>query len=350
MNLYKDLVFPRLVRLDPETAHDRAVRLLALAETLPPGRWALGAVAGRIPYRPVCVCGLRFPNPIGIAAGFDKDVRVAAGLAELGWGHVEVGTLTPRPQAGNPQPRVFRLPESGALINRMGFPNGGVESALPRLKRLASCRRSFVLGVSLGKQKETPLEDAAADYLAVQRHVYPFADYLAVNVSSPNTPDLRRLQGRAYLEDLLGTLVREGRTLARHGYLPRRPIFVKLAPDLTDSELTDTVQAALAAGIDGIIATNTTLARDGVPGEKAAEAGGLSGRPLAARSTAMIARLRDLTGGHVPLIGAGGVFTADDVREKLDAGATLVQVYTGFVYEGPRLAGNVLRALEKQDG
>lgn len=350
MALYKNILFPMLKRLDPESAHDGALQLLQVAQATAFGCWMLRRVAGAVPHRPVVVCGLRFPNELGIAAGFDKDVRVAGALAELGWGHVEVGTLTPRPQPGNPRPRIFRLPEHLALINRMGFPNGGVEDALPRLRRLARRPRRCPIGVSLGKQKETALEDAAGDYLAVLRRVAPWADYVAVNVSSPNTPGLRALQGPEYLADLLGQLVAEGWHLARRGCMARRPLFVKIAPDLTDEELRQTADAALGAGVDGFIATNTTLARAGVSGPEAQEAGGLSGRPLRRRSTDVVARLRAFCGPAVPIIGAGGVFTVADVREKLDAGACLVQVYTGFVYEGPGMAGDLLRALDRNAG
>ncbi len=287
---------------------------------------------------------LRFPNPLGMAAGFDKDARVVAGLAALGFGHVEVGTLTPRPQAGNPRPRIFRLPGDAALINRMGFPNGGVAAAVPRLRALAG-PRSYVLGVSLGKQKETPLEEAAADYVAVMRAVYPYADYLAVNISSPNTPGLRQLQGGRYLDALLAALVAENRELAARAGIAPRPLWVKIAPDLTSDELDEVLAALLAAGADGIIATNTTLARDGLRDTRRAEAGGLSGRPLRQRSTELIAAIYQRMDGALPIIGVGGVASADDAREKLDAGAAVVQLYSSLIYGGPALPGRILRGL-----
>lgn len=346
MNVYRRLLFPLLQRLDPETAHDHALRLLALLQRNSPGLALLRRIAGQLPAQPVDVCGLTFPNVLGVAAGLDKDARVVPALAALGFGHIEVGTLTPRPQPGNPRPRIFRLPEDKALINRMGFPNEGVEAVAPRLRRLALQPHGALVGVSLGKQKVTPLEDAAADYIAVMQRVFPAADYLAVNVSSPNTPGLRELQGARYLESLVRALAEENVRLAqKHDTLPR-PLLVKIAPDLSDAELAETLAAITAGGAQGVIATNTTLARPGsLASARRGETGGLSGRPLAAPSTALIARIHRETAGRLPIIGAGGVFTADDVRAKLDAGASLVQIYTGFVYEGPALAGRILRRL-----
>jgi dihydroorotate dehydrogenase len=343
-DLYTQLLFPALKRLDPETAHERTLAALALAQSNPAGRLALRRIAGRVPLSPVQIGPLYFPNPLGMAAGFDKDARVVVGLAALGFGHVEVGTLTPRPQAGNPRPRIFRLPGDAALINRMGFPNGGVAAAVPRLRALAG-RGETVLGVSLGKQKETPLADAAADYVAVMRAVYPYADYLAVNISSPNTPGLRELQGGRYLEALLAELVAESRALAARAGITPRPLWVKIAPDLSSAELDEVLAALLAARADGIIATNTTLARDGLRDARRAEAGGLSGRPLRQRSTELIAAIRQRTSGALPIIGVGGVATADDVRQKLDAGAAVVQLYSALIYAGPRLPGRILRDL-----
>jgi dihydroorotate dehydrogenase len=292
----------------------------------------------------VQVGALHFPNPVGMAAGFDKDARVVTGLAELGFGHIEVGTLTPRPQAGNPRPRIFRLPGDAALINRMGFPNGGVAAAVTRLQALAERPRDYVLGVSLGKQKPTPLEEAAADYVAVMRAVYAYADYLAVNISSPNTPGLRELQGGRYLEQLLGALVGENRALAAGGR--PKPLWVKIAPDLAWADLDEILAALTAAEVDGIIATNTTLSREGLTGAARNETGGLSGRPLRRRSTEIIAYIHRQTGGRLPIIGVGGVATAADVREKLDAGAAVVQLYTSLIYGGPGLPGRILRALD----
>ncbi len=343
--LYQHLIFPLLRRFDAETVHERTLSALELAQRWAGGRLMLRLIAGRLPSRPQTLFGLTFPNVLGMAAGFDKDVRVVEGLARLGFGHIEVGTLTPRPQTGNPRPRIFRLPSDGAIINRMGFPNGGVVEALPRLQQLSQQKRSYVLGISLGKQKETPLADAAADYVTVMQAVYPYADYLAVNISSPNTPGLRELQGGNYLGHLLGTLQQENETFAERHTLAVRPLLLKIAPDLTWAEVDEVIAAALEHQIAAIIATNTTLSRDGLTHPAQNEAGGLSGLPLRERSTAIIAYIARQTHAQLPIIGVGGIRTAADVQAKLDAGAALVQVYTGLVYEGPRLAGRILRDL-----
>ena len=341
---YERLFFPALKRLDPESAHDHTLTALALAQSNPAGRATLKAIAGTVPGRPVQVGGLHFSNPIGIAAGFDKDARVVAGLALLGFGHIEVGTLTPRPQPGNPRPRVFRLPTDGALINRMGFPNGGVEAAATRLRALP-IERDYLVGVSLGKQKETPLEEAAGDYVAVMRAAHAYADYLAVNISSPNTPGLRRLQGGRYLYELLRTLVAENNQLASTTSRDPKPLWVKIAPDLELSELDEILDTLLMTGIDGIIIANTTLWRDGLVEKARSETGGLSGRPVRQRSTELIAHVHRRTGGSLPIIGVGGVDSAATAREKLDAGAAVVQLYTGLIYGGPGIAGRIIREL-----
>lgn len=345
MTLYEQYIFPFLRRTDAESAHDRAIRALSLAQSHPAGRAFLRHLAGELPQKPIHLFGLTFPNVLGMAAGFDKDVQVAEGLGLLGFGHVEVGTLTPWPQPGNPKPRVFRLPEDGALINRMGFPNGGVVRALPRLRALAEGQRPFILGISLGKQKETPLAEAADDYRLLMRAVYPYADYLAINISSPNTPGLRDLQGGNYLAYLLGELTAENEVLAQKHGVGKRPLLVKIAPDLTPADLEEMLDAIQAARIDGLIATNTTLQRDGLSNPLQTEQGGLSGRPLRQRSQEIVAAIARQTGGQLPIIGVGGVRTAVDVLDMLDAGASLVQLYTGLVYEGPGLAGRILRFL-----
>lgn len=346
-SVYERYLFPLLKGLDPESAHDRTLKALGLAQSNPAGRAILRAIAGNLPALPVEVGSLRFPNPVGVAAGFDKDARVVEGLAMLGFGHIEVGTLTPRPQSGNPRPRVFRLPADGALINRMGFPNGGVADAVARLRLLAGRPRDYILGVSLGKQKETALEDAAADYIAVMRAVQPHADYLAVNISSPNTPGLRELQGGRYLEHLLRELVAENQRLAEAGGTLPRPLWVKIAPDLEPAEVDEILSSLLSVGIDGIIVANTTLFRGDLVDARQTETGGLSGRPLRERSTSLIAHVNRQTAGKLPIIGVGGVSSATDVREKLAAGASIVQLYTGMVYGGPGLAGRILRELAR---
>lgn len=344
MPLYQQLVFPLLRRFDPETVHDLTVGALMLAQQHGAGRWLLRQICGPVPEQAVVVSGLRFPNVLGIAAGFDKEAQVTSGLAALGFGHVEVGTLTPYPQPGNPRPRIFRLPADRALINRMGFPNRGVAAALQHLRRLPR-PRDFVVGVSIGKQKETPLEDAAGDYLALMDAVYPYADYLALNVSSPNTPGLRALQGERYLTALLQRLVQRRAELAEMAAGAARPLWLKVAPDLTPEELEQIVAAALAAGVEAIIATNTTVSRPPLSSPCRAEPGGLSGAPLAPLSLELLVRLRELAGPALPLVSAGGVFSAADVAERLEAGASLVQLYTGLVYEGPQVAGRILRSL-----
>ncbi len=342
---YERLFFPVLKRFDPETAHDRTLTALALAQSNPAGRAALRSIAGRIPVQPVHIGPLQFPNPVGVAAGFDKDARVVAGLALLGFGHVEVGTLTPRPQAGNPRPRIFRLPADGAVINRMGFPNGGVAAAVPRLQALAARPRGYIVGVSLGKQKETALEEAAGDYATVMRAVYVYADYLAVNVSSPNTPGLRELQGGRYLEHLLRALIGESRQLASAAGIAPRPLLVKIAPDLEMNELDDMLATLTLVGVSGIIVANTTLGRGGLTEATQTEAGGLSGRPLRERTLALVGHARRQAGDTLPIMGVGGVATAEDARRLLDAGAAVVQLYTAMIYGGPGLAGRILRDL-----
>lgn len=345
MMLYQRLFFPWLQRLDAETAHEWTLVALALTQRTAMGRAVLRAIRGAVTAAPVSLFGLTFPNALGVAAGFDKDVRVAVGLAALGFGHVEVGTLTPHPQAGNPRPRVFRLAADGAIINRMGFPNEGAAAALPRLQALRREPRDLVLGVSLGKQKETPLAAALADYVAVMQAVFPYADYLAVNISSPNTPGLRELQGGNYLGELLAGISHENHLLAAQHRLSPRPLLVKIAPDLTWAELDEILSAVQAAGISGIIAANTTVSRPPLRSPQQGESGGLSGEPLRQRALAIVAHIQQQTGGRLPIIGVGGVRTAADVQALLAAGASLVQIYTGLVYEGPGIAGRILRQM-----
>ncbi len=346
MELYKGLVYPLLRTMDAEVTHDLTLRALEFAQVRTPG--ILRALAGELPSKSVKIAGLTFPNLLGVAAGFDKDVRVTSGLGQLGFGHIEVGTLTPRPQKGNPRPRIFRLTADNALINRMGFPNGGVLAAVPRLAALNQRPRDFIIGVSLGKQKETPLADAADDYCEVMGHVYAYADYLAVNISSPNTPGLRELQTRGYLGNLLGRVQAESQKLARQKGGGHRPLFLKIAPDITDADLDQILFAAQANQVDGIIATNTTISRDGLTSKLAEQAGGMSGAPLLRHSTELVRKIHEYTQGKMPIIGVGGVRSAADVREKLQAGAQLVQLYTGLVYEGPRVAGQILRELHPE--
>lgn len=337
------LVRALLWRVDAETAHDLVVGLLALAGSGNAGLRLLRRIAGPPESQPVQLAGLTFPNRIGVAAGLDKNARAVRALAALGFGHVETGTLTPRPQPGNPRPRVFRLPEDRALINRMGFPNCGVGRALPRLARLRD--RDFVLGVSLGKQKETPLEEAAADYVEVLRGVYRCADYLAVNVSSPNTPGLRTLQSGAQVRGLLEALRSAGEKEASAHGCPVRPLFLKIAPDLNRSEVAEIAEAARTGGAGGIIATNTLLARPDLRSHWAGESGGLSGAPLRERSLQVLRWLRQECGDEFVLIASGGIMDPGSAVERLEAGADLLQAYTGFVYGGPMFTSRLLRGI-----
>jgi len=335
---------PLLFRLDAERAHAWTLRLLALAGSLRPARWALRRLyAFQNPAPPVEAFGVRFANPLGLAAGCDKNGVALPGLACLGFGHLELGTVTPAAQPGNPRPRLFRLPEDQALINRLGFPNAGAAALQARLRR--GRPPGVVLGINIGKGADTPLERAAEDYAALLETFYDLTDYLAVNVSSPNTAGLRRLQARQHLEGLLAAL-REARASRVQRSGRRLPILVKLAPDLTEAELEEAVGAILEAEMDGIIATNTTLDRDSLRSSNRSETGGLSGRPLRERSTQAIRRIHALTRGKLPIVGVGGVFEARDVREKLEAGATLVQLYTGLVYRGPGIVREILRGLD----
>jgi len=331
-----------LFRLDPETAHGVAMRAIALAGALPPLRAAIAAVYSVRGAEPAEAFGLRFPNRVGLAAGYDKDAEGWRGLAALGFGHIEVGTVTPRPQPGNPKPRIFRLESQRSLINRMGFPGRGAAYVA---RRLGGPRpHGLVLGVNIGKQRTTAIEDAARDYQELIDVFAPLADYLAVNISSPNTPGLRRLQEPAFLTGLLGAVAaRRSKAAERLGR--RVPVLVKLAPDLDGDQLRSAVDAIVASGLDGIIATNTTIDRRDVEHPLAAEEGGLSGAALTARSTEVIARIADRLAGALPIVGVGGIMGPADARAKLDAGATLIQVYTGLVYEGPGLVRRILEGL-----
>jgi dihydroorotate dehydrogenase len=344
---YRRFIFPLLSRTDAELAHKRTLNSLAFAQRHSIGRAVLQILAGKIPAEARHLFGLTFPNILGVAAGFDKDVHAPAGLAMLGFGHIEIGTITPDPQEGNPRPRIFRLPQDEALINRMGFPNNGAEAAVSRLRAVNQVERPYVLGVSLGKQKNTTLENAVADYASTLTKVFPYADYVAINVSSPNTPELHKLQGSKYLGQLLGDLMAVNHTLAKEHGLSRRPLLIKISPDLTWQELDDILQAAIDNQIAGVIATNTTINRDGLKDTNQFQSGGLSGSPLTLRSTEIITHISRQTNGRLPIIGVGGIQNAADVQAKIDAGASLVQLYTALVYEGPRLPGHILRELSK---
>ena len=327
-----------LFQLDPETAHDWTRMMLHLPGVGPLARiTALG-----IPNAPRRVMGIDFPNPVGLAAGLDKDGECIPIWRALGFGFVEIGTVTPRPQPGNPKPRLFRLPRAQALINRMGFNNQGVDRLVERLRRVNG---SGVLGINIGKNADTPVERAADDYLLGLRKVYPWASYVAVNISSPNTPGLRDLQYGAALDRLLEALKTEQARLAvEHGrYVP---LAIKIAPDIADADLPTVGQALMRHELDAVIATNTTFSRVGV--EKlphAQETGGLSGAPLMTRSTAVVERLREIFAGKLPIIAVGGILSGADAAAKIAAGASLVQLYTGFIYRGPELIREAVKAL-----
>ncbi len=336
------LIRPLLFRLDPEAAHQLTLRLIRLGGCQPLRSILQGMFAA--PERAVEVLGLRFKNPVGLAAGYDKDGIACSGLSTLGFGHIEIGTVTPRPQPGNPKPRLFRLVEDRAVINRMGFPGRGAEYVEKKLH----CPKSVVLGINLGKNKDTPLEEAARDYLSLMRRFAPLADYLVINISSPNTIGLRALQGRRMLEDLLGEIAKERQGLPqspRSGASRPVPILVKLAPDLSDAELEDALEVIVEKGMDGVVATNTTLARPGLHSAYREEAGGLSGEPLRARSEQMLKRVIRLLDGRLPVISVGGIMSPEDAKSRLEAGAQLVQVYTGLVYAGPNLVKQILQGL-----
>lgn len=334
------LARPLLFSLDPETAHTLT---LALADA--PLRFGL-LRAQRVPAQPVHVMGLDFANPVGLAAGLDKNAEHIDALGALGFGFLEVGTVTPRPQAGNPRPRLFRLPGARALINRLGFNNVGLDVFLENVRR-ASWRG--VLGINIGKNFDTPNERAADDYVRGLEGVYQHASYVAVNVSSPNTAGLRDLQHKAALDALLDRLTQARKALAdRHGR--KVPLALKVSPDLSSAEIADIAEAVRRTRIDALIATNTSLSREGVEGQPfAAESGGLSGAPILRRSTSVLAAFARELKGEVPLIGAGGIVSGLDAAEKIAAGASLVQIYTGLVYRGPDLIAECARAIARAE-
>ncbi len=332
------LIRPFLFALPPELAHHLALPLLEAAQTF----HLTPLLVWKVPARPCTVMGLKFPNPIGLAAGMDKDGEYIEGLAALGFGFIEVGTVTPRPQPGNPTPRLFRLPQAEALINRMGFNNQGVDYLV---KNIQQTRFAGVLGINIGKNFDTPLERAVEDYLTCFYKVYPYADYIAVNLSSPNTPGLRRLQHGAELERLLEKL-KAAQTQLKTEHARYVPLVIKIAPDLTVAEVATIADQLITYQIDGVIATNTTVSRAGVETlPHAEESGGLSGRPLLTRSTEIVRQLKELLQGKIPIIASGGVMTTNDVLTKLHAGASLVQIYTGLIYRGPTFVKDIIRTL-----
>jgi dihydroorotate dehydrogenase len=340
------LIRPLLFTLDAEHSHDLTLSLLQTAYRIPGvAPLARRTYAGRTPALPVEVMGLRFPNPLGLAAGLDKEARCLAPLFDFGFGFLELGTVTPQPQPGNPKPRLFRLMRHGAIINRMGFNSSGLAVFLANL---AAQPRRGLIGINLGKNKLTPDAQAIDDYLTGLRAVYAHADYVTLNISSPNTPGLRALQDEAPLAALLASLKNEQTILARtHGR--QVPIALKIAPDLDDSGIDAIARLLLAHRMDAVIATNTTIARPGLEHEpRARETGGLSGRPLRSLSTQVIRRLHASLQGRIPIVGVGGIGNADDAWEKLVAGADLIQLYTAFIYRGPGVVREIIHGLTEK--
>ena len=337
------LARPLLFSLDPEAAHNLTLPALRRAAEL-----GLTSVVKKPQPDPRTVMGITFPNPVGLAAGLDKDGAYIDGLAALGFGSIEIGTVTPRGQMGNPKPRMFRLPKARGIINRMGFNNGGVDAFVANVQASRFYQeRQGVLGLNIGKNADTPIERAAEDYLHCLRRVYPYASYVTVNISSPNTKNLRQLQGASELDALLSQLKQEQSRLAdEYGYYV--PVALKIAPDVDGDQIRDIAGALLRHKIDGVIATNTTLNRRDVEGMKHAnEAGGLSGAPVFEQSTIVIRALKAELGEEVPIIGVGGIMRGQDARAKIAAGAKLVQLYSGLIYAGPALVRECADALRK---
>lgn len=335
--MYKSLIRPLLFRFDPEKIHHftfSSLRFLNRVPVMP--ALIRGAYNLNDPRLEREVFGLKFKNPVGLAAGLDKDAVLYKQLGNLGFGFIEIGTLTPKPQEGNPKKRLFRLRKDSAIINRMGFNNGGVHAAVERLKSNPAGKGHVLIGGNIGKNKVTPNEDAVNDYIICFDALYDYVDYFVVNVSSPNTPNLRELQDKEPLTKLLQTLQDKNAAKPK-----QKPILLKIAPDLTDDQLLDIIDIIKTTKIAGVIATNTTISREGLLSEDKNETGGLSGKPLGKRSTEVIRFLSEKSGKAFPIIGVGGIHTADDAIEKLEAGASLVQLYTGFIYEGPQLIKDI---------
>ena len=341
------LARPLLMSIDAEHAHDRALRWLDRAH----GLGMLGLLVRSPPALPTQSLGLRFPNPVGLAAGLDKNGAHVDALFALGFGFIEVGTVTPRPQAGNPMPRLFRVPEYQAIINRMGFNNDGIDALVRNVERSKHIRSSGhrgILGVNIGKNRDTPNADALGDYLLCLERAYPLADYVAVNISSPNTAGLRELQEEQSLRRLVsGLRDAQERLSGQHGR--RVPLLVKISPDLSDEDIDAIARVFNDLDIDGVVATNTTVSRSEIQSSPlATEAGGLSGAPLLERSTAILRRLRARLASHIPMIGVGGISSGTDAIAKTAAGAQLVQLYSGLVYRGPRLVRECVDAIHRR--
>lgn len=340
--MYKFLIRPLFFKFDPEKIHHFTFSLIRFSH-----RIGLGGVFRSIyklqnPKLERELFGLKFPNPIGLAAGFDKDAKLYKELSNLGFGFIEIGTVTPKPQDGNEKPRLFRLKNDAAIINRMGFNNGGVAEAVERIKGnpVQGHKNRVLIGGNIGKNKITPNEEAVNDYIICFDALFDYVDYFVVNVSSPNTPNLRALQEKKPLTDLLQTLQDKNNLKQK-----RKPILLKIAPDLTEEQLLDIIDIVATTKIDGVIATNTTISREGLTSDNKNEMGGLSGKPLTKRSTEVIRFLSQKSNKAFPIIGVGGIHSAKDALEKLDAGADLIQLYTGFIYEGPGLIKEINKAI-----
>lgn len=338
--MWQNFIRPLMFRMEAEQAHDIGIKALRSGFAAKLG-FVTGPAADSLKaFGEIERFGLRFANPLGMAAGFDKNGIVVDQLADIGFGFVEVGTVTFEPQPGNPKPRLFRLPADQALINRLGFNNDGAVEVAERLSQIA---RRCVVGVNIGRNKDVPNEEATENYLKSFELVHPLADYVAVNISSPNTPNLRELQRSDSLDELIGSLQKRNRDLVP------KPLVVKIAPDLTESEIESIVDIALRHQVSGIIATNTTVSRDGLksPHVDSFGAGGLSGKPLQKRSNEVVSKIYKYSKGRLPIIGVGGIFSAEDAFEKIAAGACLLQAYTGFIYAGPAFAGEINRGLAR---
>ena len=335
--MYKSIIRPILFKFDPEEVHYFTFNILKKFPFLAKFVVAKPLEDNRLER---VVFGLKFKNPVGLAAGFDKDAKMFNELADLGFGFIEIGTLTPKPQEGNPKKRLFRLKEDSAIINRMGFNNGGVDAAVERLKK----NKNVLIGGNIGKNKLTPNEEAVNDYIICFEKLFPHVDYFVVNVSSPNTPNLRELQEKEPLTKLLGTLQQINSEKEKP-----KPILLKIAPDLSNDQLLDIIDIVKETDIAGVIATNTTLSRENLVSENRAETGGLSGKPLTKRSTEVIRFLSEKSGKAFPIIGVGGIHSAEDAFEKLEAGASLIQLYTGFIYEGPQLIREINEKLLQEN-
>jgi dihydroorotate dehydrogenase len=345
--MYKALIRPIFFAIDPERIHHFTFSLIRLLSSLGFGRLFRSMYQIKNSSLERDVFGLKFPNPVGLAAGFDKDAKLYKELSNFGFGFIEIGTVTPKPQGGNPKKRLFRLKEDSALINRMGFNNGGVDQAVLRLKEnkqeeSGNDSPRVLIGGNIGKNKTTPNEEAVNDYLICFEALFDYVDYFVVNVSSPNTPNLRALQDKEPLTALLNTLNK-----ANYKKSNPKPILLKIAPDLTDEQLLDIIDIVAETKIDGVIATNTTISREGLSSENKKETGGMSGMPLGKRATEVIRFLSEKSNKAFPIIGVGGIHSSDDALEKIEAGASLVQLYSGFIYEGPQLIKDINKALFK---